>query len=454
MTANVGIAERADRLVAVLAATGLVGLGLPEILLTVVLALLAVASLVTVVQRMLVGAPPGPRRGVSALAERASLAATALGWYLVRRMPGALGLPHVRPHRRRRRGAVAAPGCAAAQQLRAGAARARAGRADALVREGMRSYLRYWCDAFRLPDVGLDQLVQTVRTEGDGPVREQLATGRGAVMFLGHLGNWDTGGAWSTTQLAPVTTVAERLRPEELFDEFLAFRESLGMRIIPLTGGNDVFRELLVGAARRRVRGPARRPRPDPGRRRGRPVRRAAPGWRSGRPRSRWPPGRRCTRCRSSTSGRGPARRPAAPGRHPLPRPGAGARERHHPRARSQQMTQACADVVGATIREHTQDWHMMQRVFVDDLTERPAALRRPGVRVRIGMVCPYSFDVPGGVQFHVRDLAEYLLAQGHEVSVLAPADDDTPCRTTSSPRAARSRSATTARWPGSPSAR
>ncbi len=53
MTANVGIAERAERLVAVLLATGLVGLGLPEILLTVVLALLAVASLVTVVQRML-----------------------------------------------------------------------------------------------------------------------------------------------------------------------------------------------------------------------------------------------------------------------------------------------------------------------------------------------------------------------------------------------------------------
>ncbi len=53
MTANVGIAERADRLVAVLVATGLVGLGLPDVLLTVVLALLALASLVTVVQRML-----------------------------------------------------------------------------------------------------------------------------------------------------------------------------------------------------------------------------------------------------------------------------------------------------------------------------------------------------------------------------------------------------------------
>ena len=53
MTANVGIAERADRLVAVLVTTGLVGLGLPDIVLTVVLAALALASLVTVVQRML-----------------------------------------------------------------------------------------------------------------------------------------------------------------------------------------------------------------------------------------------------------------------------------------------------------------------------------------------------------------------------------------------------------------
>jgi phosphatidyl-myo-inositol alpha-mannosyltransferase len=46
---------------------------------------------------------------------------------------------------------------------------------------------------------------------------------------------------------------------------------------------------------------------------------------------------------------------------------------------------------------------------------------------VKIGIVCPYSFDVPGGVQFHVRDLAEHLLSLGHEVSVLAPADEDTP---------------------------
>ncbi|MEV0375765.1 glycosyltransferase family 4 protein [Streptomyces sp. NPDC050636] len=46
---------------------------------------------------------------------------------------------------------------------------------------------------------------------------------------------------------------------------------------------------------------------------------------------------------------------------------------------------------------------------------------------MRIGIVCPYAWDVPGGVQFHIRDLAEHLIRLGHEVSVLAPADDETP---------------------------
>src|SRR6202050_5069301 len=46
---------------------------------------------------------------------------------------------------------------------------------------------------------------------------------------------------------------------------------------------------------------------------------------------------------------------------------------------------------------------------------------------MKIGMVCPYSWDVPGGVQQHVRDLAEALIDEGHEVSVISPADDDTP---------------------------
>ena len=115
---------------------------------------------------------------------------------------------------------------------------------DSLVREGMRSYLRYYCEAFRLPDRSAGDIAASVRVEGDGPVRAELAAGRPVVCFLGHLGNWDLAGAWGTTDLAPVVTVAERLEPEEVYAEFLAFRESLGMTILPLTGGGDVFAQL------------------------------------------------------------------------------------------------------------------------------------------------------------------------------------------------------------------
>ena len=55
-------------------------------------------------------------------------------------------------------------------------------------------------------------------------------------------------GAWCTREIAPVTTVAERLEPEELFQEFVAFRESIGITILPLTGGGDVFRGLVRAA--------------------------------------------------------------------------------------------------------------------------------------------------------------------------------------------------------------
>jgi phosphatidylinositol dimannoside acyltransferase len=114
-----------------------------------------------------------------------------------------------------------------------------------LSRSGMRSYLRYYCDAFRLPGWSRERLTSTVRTVGDEPVREQLAAGESVVMFLGHMGNWDHAGAWSTVELATVTTVAERLEPAAVFEAFLGFRERLGMRIVPLSG-SEVFRSLLA----------------------------------------------------------------------------------------------------------------------------------------------------------------------------------------------------------------
>lgn len=57
-------------------------------------------------------------------------------------------------------------------------------------------------------------------------------------------------------------------------------------------------------------------------------------------------------------------------------------------------------------------------------MTAQPAP-PEPRPALRIGMVCPYSWDIPGGVQAHVRDLAETFLGQGHHVSVLAPGEED-----------------------------
>jgi KDO2-lipid IV(A) lauroyltransferase len=138
------------------------------------------------------------------------------------------------------------------RQLEANLARVRPNASDGelrrLSRDGMRSYLRYWCDAFRLPSWSPERIRAGVRTTGDEHVRPLVAEGRPVVLFLGHMGNWDHAGAWSTLDLAPVTTVAERLEPAEVSDAFLGFRRRLGMEILNL-GDPGVF-----GALVRRLR--------------------------------------------------------------------------------------------------------------------------------------------------------------------------------------------------------
>jgi lauroyl/myristoyl acyltransferase len=235
---------------------------------------------------------------------------------------------------------------------------------DALVRAGLRSYLRYWCESFRLPDRSSKDLVLGVRVVGDEPVRALLESGRSAVIFLGHMGNWDLGGAWSTTQLAPVTTVAERLKPEELFDEFVAFRERLGMRVIPLTGGSDVFRELITAcrsgalvallADRDLTHGGVEVD--FCGQRARMAVGPAALAVNTGA--TVFP----CMiHYEPLPQGRG--WRTVVAFHDPVAQPTSGTS-----REKIQAMTQACADVLTDTVREHTQDWHMMQRVFTRDL--------------------------------------------------------------------------------------
>jgi phosphatidylinositol dimannoside acyltransferase len=94
----------------------------------------------------------------------------------------------------------------------------------------MRSYLRYWCEVFRLPDWSQDRIVQSVSVTGEHHLTDALAQG-GVVVALPHMGNWDHAAAWASLVHGHVVTVAERLEPEALFQRFLSFRERLGMEI-------------------------------------------------------------------------------------------------------------------------------------------------------------------------------------------------------------------------------
>ncbi|WP_345508812.1 phosphatidylinositol mannoside acyltransferase [Terrabacter aeriphilus] len=247
---------------------------------------------------------------------------------------------------------------------------------DALVSAGMRSYMRYYCEAFRLPSLTRAQIDGAVEVRGDAPVRELCAQQQTVVVFVGHLGNFDLAAAWSAGSLMPVTTVAERLKPEEVFQEFVAFRRSIDMDIIPLTGGDDPFHGLLeaarsggriialaadrdlthhgvevdlLGHRARMAKGPA------------------VLSLMTGAPLF-------CARIWYE---------PAAPGT------GLGGHktviefsEQLHPRVqgptpeRAADLVQQCADHLAGAIREHTSSWHMLQRVFVDDLD--PARGNRP----------------------------------------------------------------------------
>jgi KDO2-lipid IV(A) lauroyltransferase len=111
-------------------------------------------------------------------------------------------------------------------------------------REGMRSYFRYWCEAFRLPDWSRERIVESITIIDDHILADALAEERGVVIALPHMGNWDHAGAWATLAHRPVFSVAERLEPEDLYEKFLAFRRGLGMNITPLTGGDPPFPHL------------------------------------------------------------------------------------------------------------------------------------------------------------------------------------------------------------------
>ena len=119
---------------------------------------------------------------------------------------------------------------------------------DALIRASVASYARYWREAFRLPTMNQAALAERLDRVFIGAEKFDvaLAGGRGAVMALPHSGNWDMAGVWLAQKYGTFTTVAERLKPESLYDRFIAYRESLGFEVLPLTGGERPPMEVLA----------------------------------------------------------------------------------------------------------------------------------------------------------------------------------------------------------------
>ncbi len=230
-----------------------------------------------------------------------------------------------------------------------------------LVRQALRSYARYWLEAFRLPTLSQRQILDTFHLPQRELLARHLDRGQGVVAALPHMGNWDHAGAWATANGWPLTTVAERLRPESLFERFVAYRRTLGMEILPLTGGAQPPLDVLT----ERVRAGAVVPlladrdlssRGVPVTFFGEPTRMpAGPALlaiRTGAPllvASIWyEDGRTCARLDEvalATSG-----------------------------SRSEQVavtTQRIADLMAARIAEHPADWHMLQRLWLADLGGR-----------------------------------------------------------------------------------
>lgn len=234
-----------------------------------------------------------------------------------------------------------------------------------LTRAALRSYARYWMEAFRLPSMSRDQVVGTLDMEGEDLLRGLHAEGRGVIVALPHAGNWDHAGAWACLTGMPLTTVAERLKPEDVYQRFLEYRESLGMEILPARGGDrppiDVLADRLRGGrlvvllADRDLSA------------RGVPVEffggrtRMPPGpallaLRSGAPllvASLWYDG---NRSKVKVTG-------------PLPVPTDGDRTEQ-----IAALTQAVADELAKGIAAHPEDWHMLQRLWLDEPATVPSS--------------------------------------------------------------------------------
>ncbi|MBO0805727.1 MAG: phosphatidylinositol mannoside acyltransferase [Nocardiopsaceae bacterium] len=243
-----------------------------------------------------------------------------------------------------------------------------------LSRKVLRSYARYYLEAFRIQGYPKERIaagMHITRPDNVELTLEHMKNGRGVIYALPHMGNYEQAGAWIIDRGAgSFTTVAERLKPEAVYEKFLAFRESLGMEVLPTTGGPNPF-----GVMARRLRAGnlvclvADRDLSDTGvevdffgEKALMPAGPAALAVQSGAalmPVTCWFVGEEEW---------------AAHVHDEIPVPATGSRAE-----KVAAMTQAMATVFEQGIREHPEDWHMLQRVFTADLD--PGRLARSRAR-------------------------------------------------------------------------
>ena len=112
-------------------------------------------------------------------------------------------------------------------------------------RECFRLYARYWYETFAVRTMPPDEVNRRFSLVGRENIDAALEQGRGIVLALPHMGNWDAAGHWLCLNGYRMTAVAEELKPRSVFELFLRHRRALGMEIVPLAAGSRVAETLV-----------------------------------------------------------------------------------------------------------------------------------------------------------------------------------------------------------------
>jgi KDO2-lipid IV(A) lauroyltransferase len=115
-----------------------------------------------------------------------------------------------------------------------------------LTAQGVMSYMRYWRETFRSPDWTRERILSTVTVSNEHLLLDPINSGGPVVVALPHAGNWDHAGSYFCLKGAKLVTVAEILKPRALFEKFLEYRQAIGMEVLPLD--SSAFGTLLERA--------------------------------------------------------------------------------------------------------------------------------------------------------------------------------------------------------------